>query len=199
VLAAFGLTETTKPEEATTAIAALKDQGRPKSTLKAKVAELEPKAAKVPELETSIAALKAGRPIPAKYVPIEQVKSLQTQVATLTAANQEREVNELVTTALESGKLLPDMEKWARELGKKSVADLKAYLDSAAPIAALAGTQTRGRKPDRRATARMPIAIAKAARSSWTKEAKAGRTLSSAEAVARVSARPEPDQPHPTI
>jgi len=145
VLAALGLQETTKPEDATAAIAALKAGAGEATALKAKVAELEPKAAKASELETAIVALQAGSPDPAKYVPIATMTELQTQVATLAAANNGRQVDELVIAALKEGKLLPAMEKWARELGAKDCAALKAYIESAAPITALAGTQTQGR------------------------------------------------------
>lgn len=147
VLAALGIKEDTKPEDATAAIAALKTQAGEAAALKTKVAELEPKAAKVAELETSIAALKSGTPDPAKFVPIETVKALQTEVASLSAQVHGRALDELVKGALADGKLLPAMEGWARELGKKDLAQLRAYLDAAQPIAALAGTQTGGKKP----------------------------------------------------
>lgn len=172
LLKALGLSEDVTQEKAVAAVTALH-------------AEAQKKA----ELETQVATLKAATPDPAKFVPIETVKSLQTQVAELSAANQARDIDELVKGAVEAGKLLPDMEKWARDLGKKNIADLKAYIESAAPIAALAGTQTRGRKPAGSASAgKDPIALAKAAQALMDSEAKAGRTLSSAEAVERVSA-----------
>jgi phage I-like protein len=171
VLAALGLKEDVKQEDAVKAIATLKAD-----------------AGKKAELETQITTLKATAPDPAKYVPIDSVKELQTQVATLTAANQGREVNELVTTAIAEGKLLPAMEKWARDLGKKSVADLKGYLDNAAPIAALSGTQTRGRSAHTSGDGKDPAVLAKAAQKLMDEEAKAGRQLSSAEAVERASA-----------
>lgn len=187
ILAALGIPETTKPEAAAATVAALKAQAAEADALKAKVAELEPKAAKVTELEASVAALKAGAPDPAKFVPIETVKTLQTQVAALTNAHQEREIDDLVEVGLSDGKLLPDMEKWARDLGKKSIADLKAYLDSAAPIAALAGTQTGGKRPKGTDAGKDPLAIAKAAQKLMDEEAKAGRILSSNDAVNRVT------------
>lgn len=188
VLAALGLKEDTKPEAATATIAALQASAKETATLKAKVAELEPKAARVPELETSIAALKAGTPDPAKYVPIESVKELQTQVAALTGANAARDVEELVKGAMESGKILPAMENWARDLGKKDLAALKSYIASAAPIAALAGTQTNGKPPKGADKSKDPIAIAKLAREFMDAESKAGRVVSASQAVEHVTA-----------
>lgn len=98
--------------------------------------------------EEAIAAAKVGEPDPAKYVPVSVVKELQTQVAALTGSVQGREVEELVQGALDEGKLLPAQADWARGLGKKDVAALKSYIDTAPKIAALSGTQTGGKGPE---------------------------------------------------
>lgn len=188
LIAALGLTEATKPEDATTAVATLKTKAGEADALKTKVAELEPKAAKAAELETSIAALKAGAPDPAKYVPIAAMTELQTKVAALTNAGQDREVDELVKQGLKDGKIMPSMEKWARDLGKQGVAQLKGYLDTAAPIAALATMQTQGRQPNATVAGKDALAIAKAAKELMDTEAKAGRVMSSSDAVNRVTA-----------
>lgn len=100
------------------------------------------------DLQTQMAALSAAVPDPAKYVPVDAMQALQTQVAALSAEKVEREVNGVVTAALASGKILPPQEKWARELGKTNMAALTAYLETAQPIAALSDTQTGGKKPD---------------------------------------------------
>jgi phage I-like protein len=84
---------------------------------------------------------------PAKHVPIETVTALQTQIAALTAAHNENKVDELIQQGLDDGRVLPAMESWARELGKKDIAALSAFLTAAPAIAALSGTQTGGRKP----------------------------------------------------
>lgn len=96
---------------------------------------------------TEIAALKATQADPAKFVPVEVVSTLQTQVAALTAQAAEREVNDLITAAMSAGKVLPAMEVWARDLGKKDLAALKSYVDAAQPIAALRSMQTGGKGP----------------------------------------------------
>ena len=110
---------------------------------------LKAKADKTPGLETEVATLKAQTtPDPAKFVPIETMQSLQTEVASLRAETTERNVNEAVTAALDAGKLLPAQEGWARELGKKDLAALKSYIETAQPIAALKGMQNGGRRPE---------------------------------------------------
>ena len=106
------------------------------------------------EIGTAVAALKSkadaagtGDPDPAKFVPVSVVEDLKTQVAALSAGQQGRDIDDLVKPALEDGRLLPAQEGWARELGKKDIASLRAYLKDAQPIAALRGTQTEGQQP----------------------------------------------------
>ena len=77
----------------------------------------------------------------------EQLTLLQGQIAALTARQQDADVDALVKPALADGRLLPAMEKWARDLGKTDVAALTAYLGAAQPIAALTATQTKGIPP----------------------------------------------------
>lgn len=103
--------------------------------------------------DTEIAALKSAAdkvvaPDPAKFVPVETMKSLQDDLAALRAQINGRDVDGLVTAALTDGRLLPAQEKWARELGGKDVAALKGYLDATQPIAALKGTQTQGKSTE---------------------------------------------------
>lgn len=93
------------------------------------------------------ATASAAAPDPAKFVPVEVVRDLQTQVATLTAKQIDGEVGDLVAQGLADGRLLPAQKEWATALGKKDVAALTAYLASAEPIAALRATQTRGAPP----------------------------------------------------
>ncbi|MEW5903637.1 MAG: phage protease, partial [Pseudomonadota bacterium] len=101
----------------------------------------------IAELQTQMAALSAATPDPAKFVSVDAMAALQTQVAALTAEKIDREVDGVVTAALASGKILPPQEKWARELGKTNMAALNQYLESVQPVAALAGTQTKGAAP----------------------------------------------------
>lgn len=93
-----------------------------------------------------ITALTSATPDPAKYVPIATMNALRDQIATLTNQSQQGQVDGLITAALSDGRLLPAQETWARDLGKSNFAQLKQYLDTATPIAALRGTQTAGRE-----------------------------------------------------
>jgi len=107
---------------------------------------LKAQADQAAALGTEVAALKAQTPDPAKFVPVGTMQQLQTQVAALSAQIVGGEVDGLVKTALADGKLLPVQESWARDLGQKDVAALKAYLVSAPANPALAGkTQTEGK------------------------------------------------------
>lgn len=112
---------------------------------------LADKAGTVDTLATQVAALKAkdgGQPDPRKYVPIAVVTDLQAQLAVLTAEGKTSQLEQLIQTAKDDGRLIPSMEDWARELGEKDMAALSAFLDKAAPIAALKATQTRHAPPE---------------------------------------------------
>ncbi len=108
----------------------------------------------VASLGGQVAALKVAAPDPAKFVPVDAMAALQTEVAALRTLRQaqddrekERDVDGVVVAALTAGKLLPPQEKWARDLGMKDLAALTAYLETAQTVAALTGTQTDGKPP----------------------------------------------------
>lgn len=114
-----------------------------------------------------IAALtaSASNPDPSRFVPVATMQTLQNEFAALRAQITEREVNEVVTAALASGKILPAQEAWARGHGKENLASLRAYLEGAQPIAALTGTQTNGIPPEGTATVQLDenqLAVCKA-------------------------------------
>lgn len=127
LLAQLGLQETATEAEALGAVTALKAN-----------------ADKTATLETEVAALKSTAPDPAKFVPAETVMVLQTQVASLTAQIHGGQMEQMIKSGLQDGRILPAMEAWARDLGKQDLAQLKGYLDNASPVAALNGTQTGG-------------------------------------------------------
>lgn len=102
---------------------------------------------KIAALTVAATAAGKGAPDPAKFVPIAVVTDLTNQVAALTARIDGGDLDGLVKDGLSSGKLLPVMEDWARELGKKDIAALRKYLDAAAPIAALTNMQSGGQPP----------------------------------------------------
>ena len=130
LLAAIGLADNAAEADALAAVAALKA-----------------KAASADGMTTQIAALKAANPDPAKFVAVETMQQLQTQVASLTARLNDGEVGEVVEAALTAGKLLPAQKDWATDLGKSNLAALKAYVEKTPAIAALGGLQTNGKDP----------------------------------------------------
>lgn len=115
----------------------------------AALAALKAAAAQVEPLQAQLSAARAAAADPTKYVPVAVVTELRTELAALTAAQLDREVAELVTAALDDGRLSPAQEPWARDHGRADIASLRAYLATAQPIAALRGTQTKGRAPIR--------------------------------------------------
>lgn len=103
-------------------------------------------------LVTACTALKTkaeasqGEPDPAKYVSVDVVEGLKKDFAALSAKVQGDDVEKLVAAGLADGRLLKGQADWARALGKKDIAALTGYLDTAQPIAALSSTQTGGER-----------------------------------------------------
>ncbi|MBR7793787.1 phage protease [Undibacterium sp. FT147W] len=153
LLAKLGLPETTSETDAMTAVTALKAKADQIDAKDAEIVGLKAKADQLTAKDAEIVSLKAanatnaGNPDPAKFVPIEAMTAMQSQIAALTAKFQNGEVNDVVTVALKEGRLLPAQESWARELGNKDLASLKAFVASAPAIAALKQTQTQGKAP----------------------------------------------------
>lgn len=111
------------------------------------VAACQAAANRIKKADDAVAAASTS-PDPAKFAPVAALTALQDQVATLQAALTKREIDDLISPALSDGRLNAQLEPWARELGTKDVAALKAYLDKAQPIAALTGSQTGGKPPE---------------------------------------------------
>jgi phage I-like protein len=88
-----------------------------------------------------------GNPDPSQYVSVATFEALKSDFAALTAKLQGSDVEQLVQGGLKDGRLLPAQADWARDLGKKDVAALTAYLEKTPSIAALTSTQTRGAPP----------------------------------------------------
>ena len=141
LLKALGLAEDAKPEDAVTAVAKLQaDLTAANEKVAALSAEVDTHKGTVATLQAQVSA---GGSADDKQV----IAQLQAQVSTLQSENNERAVNELVEAALEDGRLSSVTEKWARDLGKKDVAQLQAFLNVQPKIAVLNGTQTGGVVP----------------------------------------------------
>jgi phage I-like protein len=108
---------------------------------------LKIKAESVAGKDAEIASLKsgAGRPDPAKFVPVETFEALKGAVAALKAGQTAGEVAAMVDKGIVDGKLLPVQKDWATELGNMNIAALKSYLEKTPAIAALAGSQSGGK------------------------------------------------------
>ena len=100
--------------------------------------------------QTTALSAQVATPDPAKFVPISDMAELQHQLAELSAVVQADSINKLITPALADGRLLPAQKQWAEALGKSDIASLSAYLETAQPIAALSGMQTKGQAPEQR-------------------------------------------------
>lgn len=152
LLASLGLPETTTEDAAVAALTALGPlrplQARATAACTALSLPADATGDAVIAACTSLrTASAATTPDPAKYVPINVVTDLQTNLAALTARQQQADIDAQITPALADGRLLPAQEAWARDLGKSNMAALTAYLKTAQPIAALAATQTGGKPP----------------------------------------------------
>jgi phage I-like protein len=114
LLAALGLPETTTEQAALTAVQAHKDTAEAARTALALKAEDGATA-----VTAACSALTTKAPDPAKFVPVETVTAMQTQLAALTAQQQADQVDKLIQPALADGRLMPPWSLgrviWARK------------------------------------------------------------------------------------
>lgn len=132
LLEGLGLPETATTEQGVSALATLKAQ-----------------AAQVGTLDAQIATLKAATPDPAKYVSVDVVTDLNTELATLRADSAKRELDQVIGQAKAEGKVASDVvEKTWRDIGQADLAQLKALVEATPANPALAGRrQTDGKQP----------------------------------------------------
>jgi phage I-like protein len=144
LIALLGLAEDASDEQIKKGMAALKVKADSADGLKTEITGLKTAHG------TEIAALKSagGKPDPAKYVPAKDFEELKKEVVSLKSEQTSGTVAALVSQGVEDGKLLPVQKDWATELGNKDVAALKSYLEKTPAIAALKGSQTRGKSPE---------------------------------------------------
>lgn len=113
---------------------------------------LRAQSAQVAALSAQIAQ-GAITPDPSKFVSIDVMQGLQTQVAALTAELSQKNVDDVVVAALNANKLLPAQESWAREWGARDLNGLKAYIENAPALAALTSMQTNQTRIDNKTAA----------------------------------------------
>ncbi len=114
-------------------------------------------AAFIAKQAEAMTALSAQAPDPALFVPVTVMASLQAELAALAVIVNTDTINKLLAPALADGRLNPVQKAWAEALGKTDLASLATYLDTAPPIAALAGLQTKGKAPDETLTAVLSV------------------------------------------
>lgn len=134
LLALLGLAATATEDEAIAAVNALKSGHQATLTALNTALGLKPEA-DVDAATSAIATLKTQSATGDKTTQAT-IATLQAQVAQLSAAQAEREVNALVDQALVDGKLLPAQKAWAINLGKASLANLQSFLKDAPKVAA---------------------------------------------------------------
>lgn len=150
----LGLEETATEEEILTALKAVADtmpqNGEMASAGLCRV--LEHGQQRVEALTAALSKATTGAqntaPDPAKFVPIAVVNELRNTIAALNNNSSVKELDNIITAALTSGKLIPSMEEWARNLGKKDINELKNFIDDSPVIAALTREQVGNNPPE---------------------------------------------------
>lgn len=152
-------------------------------------AHLVDQAAQIAALSAQVSA-----PDPAKFVPVAALSALQAEhaelqgtVAALSAQIDGAKLDQVIADALAVGKLTPATEVWARDLGKKDLAALTAFVEAAPVVVALGETQTGGKKPAGQVDGSDSNALAEAALAYQVEQAGKGINISTVQAVAHVS------------
>lgn len=135
LLEGLGLPETATTEQGVSALAALKSQAA--------------QAGQIAGLNAQIATLKSTPPDPTKFVSVEAVASLNTELAALRAQAVQGELDQVMDQAKAEGKVASDVvEKTWRDIGKADLAQLKALVAATPANPVLAGKrQTDGKQP----------------------------------------------------
>jgi phage I-like protein len=192
LLTALDLAETATAEEALSAVAALKTQTAALSARAPDPRKYIP-VAEVEALKAKLADLSAQAPDPAKYAPATALAALQAdnaalagKLAALQGEVDKNKLDALIAAGKAAGKLPPAKETWARELGKKDLAALTAYLAVETPAAPVGGTQTGGQAPSGGGADPDGKALAEAALAYQAELAARGLSVTTVQAVAHV-------------
>lgn len=158
IAAALGLAATATEQECVAAATSLKSTAdAAPSTSSIAIAAGLAETAGVEEIAASVASLKAAKPDPAKFVPIEQVAAITTQLGTLTNERAEREV----AAAIKGGKLVPALKNWGLDLIKSDEAAWQKYIgDAPVVVAAGAGPTPPSVDPDKLTAEEISVAAA---------------------------------------
>jgi len=93
---------------------------------------------------------KVAQPDPARFAPVAALAALtaentglKTKLGEAQAQNGQAALAAAITAAVADGRVLKDLEPWLTDLSAKNPEAARAYLETARPIAALAGLQTQ--------------------------------------------------------
>ncbi len=138
ILTALGLTDEATEQQCLDAIASLKSTCNP-DTAAAEVA----KAANLPEVKTRDGLVKAiaglREPNPAKYVPVEVVTAMRTELDALKKRDTDRDAEAFVADGMKAGKIVAGTRDMWRRLYAADAAQAKKDLESA-PVIVATGT-----------------------------------------------------------
>ncbi len=102
----------------------------------------------------ALSAQVSATPDLTQFVPIAVFTETQKQLAALSGNVADDRVEKLIEQGKANGRIIgEELEKYLTNLGKQNFAALSGYLESAQPIAALSGMQTRGKAPEEIAAA----------------------------------------------
>jgi phage I-like protein len=149
LLALLGLKPDASPEVIAAAVTEMKTKATAApSTSSIAIAAGLADSATVEEIAAAVTTIKAaGAPDPTKFVPIEQLQSVTTQLNVLATDRAEREV----AAAIECGKLAPAAKPWGLEYFQKDEAGFKKWL-GVAPVVVAAGAVVDEVKPGAKRT-----------------------------------------------
>ncbi|MBL4838384.1 MAG: phage protease [Kordiimonadaceae bacterium] len=148
LFATLGLAANASQDNAIAALTAFVDKASNDPLVPLRAALGQPADADAASLVSACSALSLkSAPDPAKFVSVAVMRELQDKVAALSTQVQTSGADTLIADALADGRLLEAQKGWAENLAKSDIAALTAYIDNSAPIAALTGQQSKGKKP----------------------------------------------------
>lgn len=144
LIASLGLKAGATEAEALSAVDALKAKAAAPAALSGQLVTALGLAAGADEAAAlqAITTLKGG-----DKAALSAITALQAQVADLTAKATAGQVDALIAKGIADRKLLPAMQGWATELGKRDLAALQAYLAAAPVVLAGQDGQSGGKDP----------------------------------------------------
>lgn len=128
---ALGLTDGAKPADILTAVnSAVADRSK-FAQAAGLAADAKPDA-----IVTAVQSAMSGTVDPRKFVPIEQVVALQTEMKSLKDTVVGDKAEEAVMSAIKDGKLIPALKDWGLDLYKKDAAAFGTFVGSAPQLTA---------------------------------------------------------------